>query len=124
MIYLDFENLNEYYGREDGVLAAECLEGLIQGLKKGGYKKGNRNNIAVDLCCLCYMFDIDPIEVFNEYVHDHFNRLDFKERAIVIDRYCEDWTLRSANGVFDFMFNVFDKVGASKFENVSMIGVE
>lgn len=39
------------YDRETVEKAADVVNGLVKAIKEGQYRKGWRNNIAVDLCC-------------------------------------------------------------------------
>lgn len=87
------------------------LNGLCWDLSKGYYLEGGRNDIAVDLCCSCFVLKLDPYmvarKVLQEYAigtrYDMMN--DLEDRIEVIDPYLETWNGTPPNGVFDFMID-------------------
>lgn len=68
------------------------MNGLLELLNDGyGYKEGVRNNIAVDLCCYCYVLGIDPIDIVKDLKLSYWQRHDFKNRIGVIEGYLDYW---------------------------------
>lgn len=83
--------------------AINMLNHLCDAVAHGDYREGTRNNIAVDLACLCYVLGLDPYDVAEEAWQGQSNpaRRDLKERLDVIDRYLEDWN--NYGGVLSYM---------------------
>ena len=100
--------------------AAEMLNAIVHDVGHGSYKPGARNNIAVDVCCLCHVLDIDPVWVMNQAGLSQYQLEDFDERKAVIDEYLDMWD-EEYGGVFDKMFmDLSDTEGMPKSELVKV----
>lgn len=100
--------------------AAEMLNAIAYDIEHGSYKPGARNNIAVDVCCLCHVLRIDPVWVMNQSGLSQYQLEDFDERKAVIDEYLDMWD-SECGGVFDKMFtDLSDIEGMPKSELVKV----
>lgn len=116
---MDFKvEIDKIDGRtnDDITRAVDMLNNLVDDLKNGGYREGRRNNIAVDLCILCYVLDLDPLEVGGYYIKNEtgakvfsysVNRKieDLEDRINTISDYLSGWDYYD---IFQFMMMDWD----------------
>lgn len=86
------------YDKEKIDEATDVANGLVKAIKDGQYQKGNRNNIAVDLCCSMWMLgyeEDDPEFVASRLKNEGYLTSDQKENLIsrikVIQEYYDPW---------------------------------
>lgn len=90
------------YDKEQIEQAADVANGLIKAIKDSQYVVGNRNDIAVDLCCSMWILGYkkdDPERVAYRLANETYlspdEKEDLLERIEVIKRYyymwCEEW---------------------------------
>lgn len=86
------------YDGETVEKAADVVNGLIKAIKEGQYRKGWRNDIAVDLCCSMWILgykEDDPESVAyrlaNESYLDPNERENLLYRIEVIQEYYDVW---------------------------------
>lgn len=86
------------YNKEQVEQAADVANGLIKAIKDGQYQKGNRNNIAVDLCCSMWILgykEDDPESVAYRLANETYLSPNQKENLIsrikVIQDYYYSW---------------------------------
>ena len=105
--------------------AAGMLNDLIDDLKNNGYRRGRRNNLAVDLSILCYVLELNPLEVGSYYIMKSYenpeiakNKIaDLEGRLSTIARYLADW---DNYHIYNFM--VMDWENRNDLGYVSYIG--
>lgn len=99
--------INECYDARQASDAAKIANAILYEVEAGAYKKGSRNNIAVDLTCVCHVLGLDPVELFKErstaYYTPASNIIDFERRSYVVQDYLDSWD-QETYGVFDKMF--------------------
>ena len=98
---------DDRYTKEQFVRAAYELNTMCHHFKHGAYQPGNRNNMAVDLACLCHVVEIDPIELVGKYLKENEIE-DLKDRLNTINLYLDEWDLHS-EGVFYYMLGYWKK---------------
>ena len=100
--------------------AAWELNTVCYHFEHGAYQPGNRNNIAVDLSCLCHVVGIDnPIDLAGKYLKESEIK-DLKDRLNTIEPYLYEWDL-NPEGVFYYMMNYWKQ---SKEGDVKIIGLD
>lgn len=113
-IYYDHTK-SEDYSYSEIQQFVEKLNAICEVINKGGYAPGTRNNIAVDLCCVCYVLGLDPMEVavsvFPE--PDDPDLDDLEERVDVIAPYLEYWN--SGADIEQYMLCCWGKPGKEWF---------
>lgn len=86
------------YNKEQIEQAADIANGLIKAIKNNQYCSGQRNNIAVDLCCSMWILgykEDDPEFVAGRLKNEGYLTSDQKENLIsrikVIQEYYDPW---------------------------------
>lgn len=86
------------YDKEQIEQAADVANGLIKAIKNNQYCSGQRNNIAVDLCCSMWILgykEDDPERVAYRLANETYlspdEKKDLLERIEVIKRYYYMW---------------------------------
>ena len=74
---------------EDVKQAVRFINVIISYVRKGGYVEGNRNNIAVDLSCMCKYVGLDVRDVVRDV--EQFDFIDLSKRLTVLDSYVDIW---------------------------------
>ena len=97
---VEFDKCNEKYDASQIRLAMNYLNDIAFTIRLGGYAPGSRNNIAVDLACVCHVLSIDAKLVARELVSDPFSLGDILTRLNKIDKYLDGW---DEDGVFEYM---------------------
>lgn len=104
---------NENYTTDDYKLAHRYLDQICDELAAGAYVEGNRNNITVDLACMCHVLELDPMDVAFKawadapsYARDQAH---LKEDLDRIKMYLCLWDWGSRNGVFDYMIGWYSR---------------
>lgn len=113
---VEIDKIDGYHPEDDIIRATDMLNNLVDDLKNGGYREGRRNNVAVDLCILCYVLDLDPLEVGGYYIKnetgakvfsypvDHKIK-DLEDRIDTISNYLSEW---DRYDIFQFMMMDWD----------------
>lgn len=91
------------YDTDDIEAAANILNGIYKAIDYGMYKKGYRNNIAVDYTCACHVLGIDHMQAIGMLGLDHSQELNLRERVRAVEPYLGTWDSGSSLGVFGFM---------------------
>lgn len=99
---ITIEECDTVYNKEQIEQAADVANGLIKAIKDSQYVVGNRNNIAVDLCCSMWILgyaEDDPERVAHRLGNEAYLTPNEKENLIarieVVESYYglwyEDW---------------------------------
>lgn len=106
--YADVKD-DSFYNVYDKKNACLMANGILRNINAGGYSKGNRNNIAVDLACCCHVIGIDPRELASELSEDLDSLFELDDendicsRFDVLDGYLDYWDTEPGK-VFGKMF--------------------
>lgn len=100
--------LDNQYDHLDRDTACVMINNILDAIKRGDYRQGQRNNMAVDLTCLCHVLEIDAEETaalaFDELGgNTYFDRIDLAERVETIKPYTYAWDAYGPDGVFDYL---------------------
>jgi hypothetical protein len=107
------------YSEDEIKKAMDYLNETLAYLNKFGYAAGTRNNLAVDISCYCHVLEIDPMQAAEEaHSFTGYEGPDFNDRLIAIEPYLDGWDV-SANGVFDYSFDVF--IGSVKDNRIEYV---
>lgn len=97
MIEIKKSHINtDYFDKSDIEQAADMFNGIMYELiYEGKYRRGARNNYAVDLGIVCYILSINHAELIAQlYARDVFphaseNKYEIIDRLDVVWRYCD-----------------------------------
>ena len=98
---------NPLYDDDDIKRACGMLNDVLGWFDSGAYAPGVRNNMAVDLGCLCHVLGLDATTIVDSYLTPT-NKADLVRRLNVIDDYMPYWD-RNRDGVFDMMVMQWDE---------------
>lgn len=107
MIEVKLTDVHPYINRDEAESYIEMFNGIMhEGFKGGKYVEGNRNNLAVDFCCICFALGLDPVDTLKIFVPNmnSSDMIDFIKRAANIKVYLNEW---SKSDLTDFMFDPF-----------------
>lgn len=103
---INLSDTNKDYSASLVSKAVDQFNAIAEEISEGYYIPGYRNNFAVDLCCVCYVLNLEPEEIFIDLVEKYTDYgsvvEDFCGRADIIRPYLEWWN-DEPNGVFDKM---------------------
>ena len=118
---------NEAYDAEDHVRAYRYLDQICGKLSDGWYVIGHRNNLAVDLACMCHVLALDPVEVAKAaweqampYARDE---TDLEDRIKTIKMYLYSWDTFGRNGVFGYLMDWYDEEVEPSGDLIELVNV-
>lgn len=99
---------NPLHGYNDDEIgkAIAYVNSIHHAMRTGEYVEGTRNNMAVDLCCACYVLGIDVNAMAKEALPTTSAYLDFNRRRETIAPYLVSWDC--VGGVFGYMLTDLD----------------
>lgn len=109
MVVINCRVIDNQYTAEDRELACLMANNILDAIERGEYIEGQRNNMAVDLACMCHVLKADPKLLANEALEEHGGKWqshcshDIEERLRTISRYLDSWDVYGVHGVFDYM---------------------
>lgn len=93
---------------EDSLGRAKSVAiGVADAIKRGMYKKGYRNDMAVDFCIACQCLGVDPVNACEELELNSLQSVNMQGRISTISDYLDSW-VNSKSGIWSYALTPYE----------------